>query len=103
MLCHLSALSLYFTGLGFILGPMIVWLIKKNDHPFIDDQGKEALNFAITILLYYVVGVIGVFCFIGLVLLPVIHLFHVIFIVVASVRANSGDLYRYPLTLRLIK
>ena len=103
MLCHLSALSLYFTGLGFIFGPLIVWLIKKDDHPFIDDQGKESLNFEISILLYYVVAGLSIFCFVGFALVPLLHIFHVIFIIVASVKANSGEAYRYPLTIRFIK
>jgi uncharacterized Tic20 family protein len=47
MLCHLSALSAYVTGFGGILGPLIVWLIKKDTMPFVDDQGKESLNFQI--------------------------------------------------------
>jgi uncharacterized Tic20 family protein len=103
MLCHLSALSLYVTGIGFIVGPLIVWMIKKDDHPFIDDQGKEALNFAISILIYYVVAGLSLFCFVGFVLLPILHIFHVVLVIVASVRANSGQWYRYPLTIRLVK
>jgi len=103
MLCHLSALSLYFTGLGFILGPLIVWLVKKDDHPLIDDQGKESLNFEISMLIYYVIAGLSIFCFIGIALLPLLHILHIVFIIVASVRANNGDAYRYPLTIRLIK
>src|SRR3546814_4703298 len=49
MFCHLAALSVLFTGIGFVLGPLVVWLIKRDDMPFVDDQGKEALNFNITV------------------------------------------------------
>lgn len=103
MLCHLSAFSMYLTGIGFIVGPLIVWLIKREAHPFIDDQGKESLNFEISILIYYVVSAVAVFCVIGIPMLIVLHIFHLVFIIIAAVQANSGQLYRYPLTIRLIK
>ncbi|MGH7135306.1 MAG: DUF4870 domain-containing protein [Pirellulales bacterium] len=101
MLCHLSALSMYFTGVGSIVGPLIVWLIKKDDHPLIDDQGKESLNFEISILIYTLVLAIPSFClmFIPIIVLAVAH---VVLIIVASIRANAGEAYRYPLTIRLI-
>lgn len=103
MLCHLSALSLYFTGIGFIVGPLIVWLIKKDDHPFVDDQGKESLNFEITIAIYYLISTVAIFCFVGVPMLVVLHVFHIVLIIIAAVQANSGQAYRYPLTIRLIK
>ena len=103
MLCHLSALSLYFTGIGFIVGPLIVWLIKKDDHPFIDDQGKESLNFEITIAIYYLISTVAIFCVVGIPMLVVLHIFHIVLIIVAAMRANNGQAYRYPLTIRLIK
>lgn len=101
MLCHLSALSMYFTGFGSIAGPLIVWLIKKNDHPLIDDQGKESLNFEISILIYTLVLALPSVClmFIPLIALAVAH---VALFIVASIRANAGEAYRCPLTIRLI-
>lgn len=102
-LCHLSAFSMYLTGVGFIIGPLIVWLIKKDAHPFIDDQGKESLNFEISVLIYYVVSGLAVFCVIGIPMLIILHIFHLVCIIIAAVKANGGELYRYPLTLRLIK
>ena len=103
MLCHLSALSMYLTGVGFIVGPLIVWLVKKDDHPFIDDQGKESLNFEISISIYYIVSTVAIFCVIGIPLLAILHIFHIVMIIIAAIRANGGDTYRYPLTIRLIK
>src|SRR5579885_1600590 len=66
MLCHLSALSAYFTGFGGILGPLIVWLVKKDEIPFVDDQGKESLNFQISMLIYHLVGIALLMCVIGI-------------------------------------
>ena len=101
MLCHLSALSMYFTGFGSIIGPLIVWSIKKDDHPLIDDQGKESLNFEISVLIYTLVLAVPSFCLFFVPLL-VLAAFHVVMIIVASIRANQGEAYRYPLTIRLI-
>jgi uncharacterized protein len=103
MLCHLSALSAYVTGLGGILGPLIVWLVKKDSLPFVDDQGKESLNFQISMLIYHLIGAALLLCFlIGIPVLIVLSAMNIVFIIVASVKANSGEAYRYPFTLRLI-
>ena len=102
MLCHLSALSFYFSGVGGIVGPLIVWMIKREDHPLIDDQGKESLNFEISMFIYgLVIGVISI-CMLGIPLLILLVL-HIVFIIIAAIKANSGEYYRYPLTIRLIK
>jgi len=103
MLCHLSALSAYFTGFGGILGPLIVWLVKKDAIPFVDDQGKESLNFQISMFIYHLVGAALLLCVIGIPVLVVLSAMNIVLIIVAAVKANSGEAYRYPLTLRLIK
>lgn len=102
-LCHLAAFSMYFTGVGFIIGPLIVWLLRKDVHPFIDDQGKESLNFEISILIYYTISGVAIFCVIGVPMLIILHVLHLVFIIIAAVKANSGERYRYPLTIRLVK
>ena len=101
--CHLAALSGLVTGIGFILGPLIVWLIKKDESPFVSDQGKEALNFQITMALAVVVACMLIIVLIGVLLLILIGLFNLLCIIVAAVKASEGKLYRYPLNLRLIK
>ena len=104
MLAHLSALSAYLTGFGGILGPLIVWLAKKDTMPFVDDQGKESLNFQISMLIYHLLGVVLIFCFfIGVPVLVVLSALNIVLIVVAALKANNGEAYRYPITLRLIK
>ncbi|PKM03176.1 MAG: DUF4870 domain-containing protein [Gammaproteobacteria bacterium HGW-Gammaproteobacteria-6] len=109
MLCHLAALSAFFSGIGFVLGPLIVWLIKRDEMPFVNDQGKEALNFNITV--FIVVAVLWLFALVtlGIGLLIVVPLWIVIGLVwlivtvVAAIKANEGEYYRYPFALRLIK
>lgn len=101
--CHLSALAGFvIPGVGHILGPLIVWLIKRGDSPEIDAHGKEALNFQISVLIYNLVA--GVLCLvlIGFALLLVLHILNVVFVIVAALKAGEGEMYRYPLTIRLV-
>ncbi|MCK5033945.1 MAG: DUF4870 domain-containing protein [Calditrichia bacterium] len=102
MLCHLSALAGVVIPFGNIIAPLIIWILKKEEFPFVDDQGKESLNFQISITIYFVIGIILVFVAIGIVILPLIGLFALIMIIVASIKANDGVKYRYPLTIRII-
>ena len=104
MLCHIVALvGLLGNGIGFVLGPLLVWMIKKEDHPFVDEQGKEAVNFQITMMLLAIACVPLAFFVIGLLLLPFVLLAAVVFSVIGAVKANEGQRYRYPFALRLIK
>ena len=104
MLCHIMALvGLLGNGIGFVLGPLLVWMIKKEDHPFVDEQGKEAVNFQITMMLLAIACGLLAFFVIGLLLLPFVLIVAVVFSVVGAVKANEGEHYRYPFALRLIK
>ncbi len=97
MLCHLLAI---FTG---FLGPLIIWLIKKDDAPFVDDQGKEALNFQLTVLIAMVVsGILSILC-IGVILAIVVWVVDLIFCILAAIKTSRGEAYRYPLSIRFIK
>jgi len=102
MFAHLSALSGFVIPFGSILGPLIIWQIKKNEYALVDDQGKEALNFQITMAIAFVVCIILVFVLIGIVLIWVVGLFDLIMTIIAAIRANNGERYRYPFTLRLV-
>ena len=97
MLCHLLAI---FTG---FIAPLIIWLLKKDEDPFIDNQGKEALNFQITVCIAMVVAALLSFACIGIILMPAVGIADVVFCIIASIKANSGQAYRYPLCIRLIK
>ncbi|HYE05288.1 MAG TPA: DUF4870 domain-containing protein [Planctomycetota bacterium] len=104
MFCHLSSLigSLVLApGFGSIIGPLVVWLIKKST-PFVDDQGCEALNFNISMLLWGIVAGLLCFVLIGFVLLPVLALVWLICTIIAAIRARDGIAYRYPLTIRFV-
>jgi len=86
-----------------ILAPLIVWMAKRNDSPEIDAHGKESLNFQISMLIYTIVAAILCLVLVGFVLLVILHLLNVVLVIVASIQASEGKLYRYPLTIRLIK
>ena len=104
MLCHLSALvGLLGNGIGFILGPLIVWLIKKEEHPFIDEQGKEAVNFQITMFIAFAVSAVLIFVLIGIPLLVILGILDIVFPIIAAIKTSNGEHYRYPFALRLIK
>src|SRR6266436_4086328 len=104
VMCHLSALAGFvIPGAGHILGPLIVWLVKRGDSAEIDAHGKEALNFQISMLIYNVVAGILCLILIGFVILGILHILNLVLVIVASIQASDGKFYRYPLTIRLIK
>jgi uncharacterized Tic20 family protein len=102
--CHLTALSAFIgVPFGNIIGPLIIWLIKKDDFHKVDDQGRESLNFQISMTIYTIVSFFLCFVIIGFLLLPIVLLVDLILVIIASVKANKGDMYRYPFTIRFIK
>ncbi len=110
MFCHLAGLAgvVIPVVLSGIIAPLIVWQVKKDEHPFIDEHGKEALNFQLSIALYTIIGVaVCIITCIGAILIPFvvggIYLANLIFMIIAGVKANNGEHYRYPLTIRFIK
>jgi uncharacterized Tic20 family protein len=114
MFAHLSALAgglltSAVGGWGFFLGPLVIWLMKKDTMPFVADQAKEALNFNITVSAVFIVLMLLGFLTLGIgflligPLMLLIGIAALVFIVIAAVKANSGIAYRYPMTVRLVK
>ena len=109
VIAHVSAFVGLLTGVLGFMGPLVVYLIKKDDHPFIRDQSAEALNFNLSVLLYAVILGIATFVLffliIGIFLIPVLialGIAWVVLIIVAAVKASKGEAYRYPLTIRFV-
>ena len=109
MLCHCAALTgCFLPGLGHIAGPLIAWLWTRNEDPYVDEQGKESLNFQISLLLYFITLSIPLamswigFAAVGL-LFALLYLASLLGIMAASARTKAGHPFRYPLTLRLIR
>ncbi len=101
MLAHLLGI---FTG---FVGALIIWLVKKESSKFVDDQGKEALNFQITLAIGWVATmVIGFIPFVQIItclLWPALMVVNIVFCIMACMKANKGIAYRYPFAIRLIK
>ncbi len=97
MLAHLLGIVTGF------LGPLIIWLIKKDDDAFVDDQGKEALNFQITITIGMLISGALMFICVGFFTALALAIANLVLCIMAGLKANEGVKYRYPLTLRLIK
>ena len=127
MFCHLAALLVFFGGMPFgnIVGPLVVWLVKRHQYPLVNDQGKESLNFQITVIMvmlllvgvalgafipmlacegakeppiWFFVTYFGAFAALGLV-----ALFDLISVIVAAIQANKGVAYRYPIAIRFVR
>ena len=103
MMCHLSAFAFFIFPFGHVLGPLVIYLIKKDEIPFVNDQGKESLNFQISITIYSAVAAILIIVFIGFPLLIIIAVVDFILVIIASLKANTGIPFRYPLSIRIIK
>lgn len=107
MLTHLSAFAGALVALAFV-GPLVMWLVRRDEHPFIDHHGKEALNFNLSMLLYFVIGIVASVATLGIGLVVVIPAAAIFFLtwviatIVAAVKANQGEGFRYPLTIRFI-
>jgi uncharacterized Tic20 family protein len=104
MLCHLITLSGLVIPFGNIIGPLVIWLIKREEYGLVNDQGKEALNFQITMLIGMLICIPLFFLFcIGWVLAILLTIFDLVFTIIAAIKANEGVCYRYPMCIRFIK
>ena len=103
VLCHASALAgLFFHFFGHLLGPLIVWLIKRDASPEIDANGKESLNFQLSMLIYDIVAGILCIVLIGIPILIALWVLNTVFVIIASVKTSNGEFYRYPFTIRFL-
>ena len=103
VLAHATALVGFLVPVaGHIVGPLIVWLAKRQDSPEIDAHGKESMNFQISMLIWNAIALILCLVLIGIPILILLHILNIIFVIVASIQASEGKLYRYPLAIRLI-
>lgn len=103
MLCHLSALAGFIIPFGSIVGPIVVWQLKKKEFPVVDDQGKESVNFQLTVFLAILVSMVLMFVGIGFLLIAAVGIGALVLTIIAAIKANQGILYRYPLKITWIK
>jgi len=104
MICHLSALAGFVIPFGNVIGPLVVWQMKKDTMPLVDKHGKEALNFQITVAIAAIISMVLMLIIIGIFLLMVVALGSLVMTIIAGVKVANGELdYKYPFALRLIK
>ena len=104
MICHLSALAGFVIPFGNLIGPLVVWLMKKDTMPLVDQHGKEALNFQITVTIAALVCVLLMLVIIGVFLIFIVGIGALVMTIIAGIKVANGDLgYKYPFALRLIK
>ena len=103
MLCHFSTYIGFIFPFGNIIVPLIIWLSKREDLPLVEDQGREVLNFQISMTIYFIISGILCIILIGIPILIGLIIFNFIITIVAAISANDGKYYRYPINLRLIK
>ncbi len=102
VIMHLSGFSGCVIPSGHLLGPLVLWLIKRTDSPVLDRTGKEVLNFQISYTIYAIAASALMLVLVGFLLLPVVLIAWVVLIIVAAVKTSNGEDYRYPFTIRLL-
>lgn len=103
MLCHLSAFAAFFFPFGGIIGPLICWLSRKDESAWVNENGKNSMNFQLSILLYIVLSIPLIFIIIGIPIIAFLITLKVVCIIIASVKASKGERFRYPLTIPFIQ
>ena len=104
MICHLSALAGFVIPFGNVIGPLVVWQMKKDTMPLVDQHGKEALNFQITVAIAAIISMVLMLVIIGVFLLMIVALGGLVMTSLAGIKVANGELnYKYPFALRLIK
>ncbi|MEA1885931.1 MAG: DUF4870 domain-containing protein [Bacteroidota bacterium] len=103
MFCHLSTFSALIIPFGGIIGPLICWSAKRHESLFVDKNGKEALNFQLSILLYTLVCIPLMFIVVGFIFFAALMLIELICVIIASIRAAQGEDYRYPISIPFIQ
>lgn len=100
---HLGTLIGYVIGFGNFIVPLIIWLSKKDESEFISEHAKESLNFQLSVLLYVIIAGLLSLILIGIPILFGLIITDIVCVVIASMKADKGEFYRYPITIRFVK
>jgi len=102
MLVHLSALTTFIIPFGNIVGPLIVYLLKKDEYEFVRDQGVETINFQITWTIIFIISAVMIIVGIGILMLIGFGIAWLVLVILGTVAANNGTAHRYPLTIKFL-
>lgn len=103
MLLHLSVFAGWFIPMLGFLAPIVIWQVKRAEIPELEEHGKEVLNFMLSMLIYSVISGVLIFAFVGFFLLLALGAIGLIFPIIGGIKASNGELWRYPLIIRLVK
>jgi uncharacterized protein len=103
MLCHLSAFAGFFFPFGGIIGPLICWMTKRDESSWVNINGKAALNFQLSMLLYMVLALPLCIILIGIPIIMMLGTVKIVCIIIASIRAAKGESFRYPLVIPFLQ
>lgn len=103
LIAHLSGFAGFIFPVGNIIGPLLIWLLKKEQSQLLEEHAREALNFQISVTIYAIIASILLFVIVGMVLLPILIIIQIILMIKAALAADKSEFYRYPFTIRLIK
>ncbi|MEC4726250.1 DUF4870 domain-containing protein [Shewanella sp. D64] len=98
-----SSFAGYFIPFGSILGPLIVWLTKRDEMPFVDECGRNCLNFKLSLMIYMLISAILMLVGIGFILIGLLAIADIVFTIIASIKASEGISYRYPMSIKFLK
>ena len=100
---HLGIIAGFIIPLGNVIAPLIIWLTQREKSSYVEAHAKEALNFQITASIFAIGAAILIFIFIGILLLALIGIAALVFGILGAMKANQGEMYQYPFSLRLVK
>jgi len=100
---HLSVLTGFIVPLAGLVAPIVIWQMKKNDSPKLDMHGKIVVNWVLSMILYMIVSVVLSFVVIGLPMLLALVVLNIVFPIIGGIKANNGETWRYPLSIRFMK
>ena len=96
MLCHLRGIAGFFA-------PLVIWLNEKDKHEFVNEHGRAAMNYHISIMMYYVASWMLCFIIIGFFMIIALVIIHIVFVIMGAVKAAKGKPWRYPIAIRFLK
>jgi uncharacterized Tic20 family protein len=99
----LAILSHILTIISSFIAPLIIYLLKKDDSPYVAAHAKESLNFQITMFILYIISIVLIIILVGLLMLWVLSIANLILVIIATIKASENKMYRYPINFRLIK
>ncbi|HEY3486527.1 MAG TPA: DUF4870 domain-containing protein [Gammaproteobacteria bacterium] len=103
MYCHLAVFGGFLIPFGNLIGPLVIWLLRKERYAFVDYHGKEVLNFQITLLIALIISGILTLVLIGFLLLPALLIAALVLTIIGTVKTANGEYYRYPFSIRFVK